>query len=101
MAFRISFFKTPEHRVYSYKPRYYDETREHIKELEEKYHPKESETGRYIPGIGIREAYRRGIDGERRQAGNTRIKGYILLVTLILLFVAAYYLAQLMEPLFR
>jgi len=99
MAFRISFFKTPEHRVYNYKPRYYDETKEHIKELEEKYHPKE--TDKYIPGLGIREAYRKGIEGKRREAGGTKVKGYILLITLILLFVAAYYLAQLFEPLFN
>ncbi len=99
MAFRLTFFKIPEHRVYSYKPRYYDEVKERIQEAEEKYHPKEP--GKYIPGLGIREAYRKGtVEGRKRQAGGTRINGFILFATLILLFIAAYYLAKLFEPLF-
>lgn len=100
MAFRLTFFKIPEHRVYSYKPRYYDEAKERIQEAEEKYHPKESQSGKYIPGLGIREAYRKGVvEGRKRQAGGTKTNGLILFVTLILLFVAAYYLAKLLEPL--
>lgn len=95
MAFRISFFNTPKHRVFTYKPRYYDETKEHIKELKEKYHPKESETGTYIPGLSIREAYRKGIEGNRKDAGGVKVKGYIVFITLIVLFIAAYYIAQL------
>ena len=100
MAFRLTFFSIPKLRVYSYKPRYYDETKEHIQQLEEKYHPKESETGTYIPGLGIREAYRRGIEGQRRQAGGTKVKGYIVIITMIMLFIAAYYIAKLFVPMF-
>ena len=102
MAFRLTFFRIPEHRVYSYKPRFYDEAKERIAEAEEKYHPKENTTGKYIPGLEIREAYRKGIvEGKKKQAGGAGVNRLVLFATLILLFIAAYYLAKLFEPLFQ
>jgi len=91
---RISFFSLPEHRVFTYRPRYYDPTKEHIKELEQKYAKDEEGNKKYIPGLGIREAYRKGIEGERKQAGNMKIKNIILLLSLLAVFVVAYYIAQ-------
>ncbi|MBQ0024589.1 MAG: hypothetical protein KBT00_02550 [Bacteroidales bacterium] len=96
MGIRIGFFSTPQHRVFNYKPRYYDATKEHIKELEEKYSKNEdsSKEKRYIPGAAIQSAYRDGLDGMRREGGNRNLKRIIILVTLAAAMVAAYYLAQ-------
>jgi len=38
------FFKPATHYVFDYKPRYYDERKERLKELDEKYHGKGKET---------------------------------------------------------
>lgn len=97
---RISFFNLPEHRVFTYRPRYYDETKEHIQELEKKYATDENGEKIYVPGMSIREAYRKGIDGKRKQAGNARLKNIILLLSMIAVFVVAYYIAQGMSELF-
>ena len=40
---RISFFPTPEHRVFNYKPRYYDPEKEKLRKIYEKY-------GKVYPG---------------------------------------------------
>lgn len=96
MGIRIGFFSTPQHRVYNYKPRYYDATKEHVKELEEKYAKSgdQTEERRYIPGAAIQRAYRDGLDGMRRESGNKKLKKIIVLVTVLGAMVAAYYLAQ-------
>lgn len=97
MGLRISFFNTPTHRVFNYRPRYYDETKEHIKELEEKYGKTdgtEQEKKRYIPGAAIQSAYRNGLQGERRGSGNGKLKKIIILLSLLAAMIAAYYLAQ-------
>ena len=91
---RISFFNLPEHRVFNYKPRYYDESKEHIDQLRQKYAKDENGERKYIPGMSIREAYRKGIEGERKPAGNAKLKNVILLVSLLAVFVVAYYVAQ-------
>lgn len=103
MGLRISFFNTPSHRVFNYRPRYYDETKEHIQELEEKYGKKEGvqeEERRYIPGAAIQNAYRKGLEGERRSSGNGKIRKLIILVSLLAAMVAAYYLAQCLAEMF-
>lgn len=92
---RISFFSIPEHREFSYKPRYYDPTKEHVKKLEEKYGEEKKSKEHYIPGMAIRKAYHSGdITGKRSNSNGTFLKRIMIFVTLIILFLAAYYLAM-------
>ena len=81
MAFGFKFWHIPEHRVYHYEPRYYDERKEKLEELYKKYGktmPGEEidalakqqgltdETGkRYIPGMHIRGSFRRTYEEKR------------------------------------
>ena len=85
MAFGIKFWHIPEHRVFHYEPRYYDERKEKLEELYKKYGktmPGEEieaiareegltdETGkRYIPGMYIRGSFR---DGSRTRSHTIR-----------------------------
>ena len=115
----ISFLPTPKHRVFHYEPRYWNEQEEKMKERYAKYgkeyDPKtpwegktpevKEEDGRqgearnhlrdgYVPGVLIRDAYRKGLDTDRRKSSVTWLKPVIIAVTLILAFVAVYYFTQ-------
>lgn len=92
---RISFFSLPEHRKFSYKPRYYDPQKEHIKELEEKYGAEKKQPERYIPGMAIRKAYRDGsIQGQTASEGNKLLRRLLVFAGVILAFLVAYFLAK-------
>jgi len=45
----------------------------------------------YVPGILIRDAYRSGIDCNRRKTTNTKLRTIIIIVSLLLAVVAVYY----------
>ncbi len=123
---RISFFPTPEHKVFNYKPRFYDENKEEMKKRYEKYgkqYPGESDSekeitekrenadkfdakeafkkDRYIPGKSIRGSFSKELEEHRKEAGNKKAKKIILYITLAAAFVAAYYLAQGLVTLLR
>jgi len=109
----ISFLPTPKHRVFHYEPRYWNEKEEKMKERYAKYgkeyDPKSPWEGKedaseknetevknhlrdgYVPGILIRDAYRNGIDSNRRKTTNTKLRTIIIVVSLLLAFVAVYY----------
>lgn len=110
----ISFLPTPKHRVFHYEPRYWNEKEEKMKERYAKYgkeyDPKtpwegkdadETEAGKgevknhlrdgYVPGILIRDAYRNGIDSNRRKTTNTKLRTIIIVISLLLAFIAVYY----------
>lgn len=92
---RISFFSIPQHRKFSYKSRYWDPAKEHIKELEEKYGSQQKEPERYVPGKAIRKAYRDGsIQGETVGESNRLLRRLLVFAGVILACLVAYYLAE-------
>ena len=115
MAFGFKFWHIPEHRVFHYEPRYYDERKERIEELYKKYGktmPGEEidamarqeglteDTGkRYIPGMHIRGSFRKTYEEKRlsREKDNapmTIVKRIVLILTLAAVAFAAYYLSK-------
>ncbi len=115
MAFGIKFWHIPEHRVFHYEPRYYDERKERLEELYKKYGktmPGEEieamakkeglvdETGRrYIPGMHIRGSFRQTYEEKRlsKEKDNSPMaiaKKVILILTGIAIAFAAYYLSK-------
>ncbi len=100
MGLKISFFKTPKHRVFHYEPIYYDERKEHREELIEEIKKekalregKEYVNEKYIPGRNIRGKMRNFTENNSRhdmKASTTRI---ISLVSLVVLFILIYYFA--------
>lgn len=101
MGLKISFFKTPQHRVFHYEPRYWDERKER---MEERYKEAEREKalkeGRpwkdenYVPGQNIRGKMKELADANKHHAVKPVISRVITAITLVLLFVLLYYVAD-------
>lgn len=111
MCAKISFFRIPEHRVYNYRPRYYDPRKERLQELYEKYgltpegkkraedefRAEERAEGRsdhYVPGQSIRGAFSKARYENRSEEKRSPLKWIISFVTVAAAMVAAYYLAE-------
>ena len=115
MAFGFKFWHIPEHRVFHYEPRFYDERKERLEEIYKKYGktmPGEEieamarkeglidDTGkRYIPGMHIRGSFREAYEAkrlskEKENSPMSIVKKLILALTLIAIAAAAYYLSK-------
>lgn len=105
MGLRISFFKTPKHRVFNYSPIFYDERKEKLQEriakiqdeMEREKAEKEGlewENKRYIPGKNIRGKFRESRENNRRHAMKTSTSKIIGLISIGILFVLIYYFAN-------
>ena len=115
MAFGFKFWHIPEHRVFHYEPRYYDEHKERLEEIYKKYGKtmpgkeieemarKKGLTGedgrRYIPGMHIRGSFRKTyeekrLSSEKDNSAMSIIKKLILVLTAVALAAAAYLLSK-------
>jgi len=106
MAFRISFFRTPQHRVFNYKPRYWNPEKEafeeRIRQSREKVAAeKRNEDKPYIPGGSIRGSFQRRHEVERRYPARQKIIRAIIVVSLIVIIILALYLTQAFSYLFK
>ena len=115
MAFGFKFWHIPEHRVFHYEPRYYDEKKERLEEIYKKYGKtmpgkeieemarKEGLIGedgrRYIPGMHIRGSFRKTYEEKRLSSEKDNsvmgiVKKLILVLTAVALAAAAYLLSK-------
>jgi hypothetical protein len=109
MGLNLSFFKTPKHRVFNYQPLYYDERKEELqervaraeeaaeKEKREKMglpQKKKKDDPDYVPGRTIRHNFRRSVYSSRRRPGSPFLMRIIVLLSMIVLIVALFYVAQ-------
>lgn len=110
MAIRISFFPTPEHKVFHYEPKYYDPRKERLEQLYEKYgrtpegmkkaeEEIAAETAaekpkNYVPGQNIRGAFSRSLEESRKAEGSQKAKKIFTLITVAAAIIVAYYLAE-------
>ena len=106
MAFQLSFFKTPKHRVFNYRPRYYDPQKERAEELRAMTGSAKnteiiSDTTRLRH---LRSRMHQGFQQiayhNRRHAGNHKVMRFIVLLSLAALLVVLFYFSSLMEVLF-
>lgn len=89
-------FGEQEHRVFHYRPRYYDEEKEALKQKFGKVDgtlDKEKEKGTYVPGSYIKGSLR---DGEysRTRSSSSKVQNVIGLIGLALIFVTLFYIAK-------
>ena len=91
MGFNFNFFGTPEHRVFRYRPRYYDEEKEALKEkFGHVDGSRENDT--YVPGSYIKGSLRNG--NYQRTRSNGKAQRIISIVGLILFFVVLIMIAR-------
>lgn len=84
MGFNFSFFGTQEHRVFNYRPRYYDPEKEALKE---KFgHVDGSKSGEnYSPGSYIKGSLRNGNYQRTKNVSRTQV--IVGIVSMVLFFV--------------
>lgn len=93
--FNFNFFGDREHRVFNYKPRYYDPEKERRKQmfghLDDEIDGEKKE-GKYVPGSHISGSFRGG--NYRKTRGGNRAQSIIGFVGLILFCFVLIYIAK-------
>ena len=95
-GFNFGFFGNQEHRVFNYKPRYYDPEEEERKRMfgdVDGTNEKAKQDGTYVPGSSIRGAWRDG-NYKRTRATQTRTQTIIGLITLLLIAAVLIYITK-------
>jgi len=95
-GFNFGFFGSQEHRVFNYKPRYYDPEEEERKRLfgdVDGCNEKAKQDGKYVPGSSIRGAWRDG-NYKRMRSTQTRAQVIIGLVTMLLVAAVLIYITK-------
>lgn len=111
MGFNFNFFGESEHRVFNYKPVYYDPEKEERKRLfgkvdgsldsdagtptgDDKAGGAETSGANYKPGKYIYGSFRDGNYQRSRSTSSNKVQKIIGLVGLILFFIVLYYIAR-------
>ena len=95
-GFNFGFFGDQEHRVFNYKPRYYDPEEEKRKAMfgdVDGTNEEKKKDGTYVPGASIRGAFRDG-NYKRTRGAASRTQTIIGLVTLLLIAVVLIYITK-------
>ena len=99
--FNFGFFGNQPHRVFNYKPRYYDPEEEKRRQMfgdVDGTNEKARENGEYVPGSSLRGAFRNG-NYQKTRSAMGKAHGIITLVTLVLIVVVLIYMAKFFEML--
>lgn len=91
----FNFFGEREHKVFNYKPIYYDQEKEELKQKFGKVDGSFEKEGKdtYVPGSYIKGSFRDGNYKKSRVSGN-RAQNIIGLIGLLLIFVVLIYIAK-------
>lgn len=96
MAFNFGFFGDQEHRVFNYKPRYYDPEKEERKRIfgdVDGSNDEDREKGTYVPGSSLRGAFRDG-NYKRTRTAATKTQTIISIITLLLIAAVLIYITK-------
>lgn len=92
----FNFFGEPEHKVFDYKPIYYnkeeDERRRRFGAVDGTL-DKEKEEGRYVPGSYIKGSMRDG-GYQKTKSHMTKVQSIIGIISLILIFMVLFFIAK-------
>ena len=106
MALRFGLFKTPKHKVFSYKPLYWDPEKEDLNErikraqaeagiIEASDNPQSTHTHSMIRG-----SFQKAVYENKRHAGNQKFMRVIIILSFAILLVALFYFTKIMEVIF-
>ena len=106
MAFRISFFHTPKHRVFDYKPLYWDPKKEELEERVQKTRSlvaaqKKNENKPYVPGSTIRGSFSKSHEVKRKYPVRQKLIRSVVNISLELIMLAAVDFSQSFSYFFR
>jgi len=108
MAFRFSFFHTPKPRAFNYQPLYFDPVKEKWERRRAQLHAKMGEDKRknpeerlFIPGASIRGSFQRARLDSRSNSGQNKYVRVVVILSLVALMVAIFYLANGFSLLFK
>ena len=94
MGFNFGFFGTPEHRVFNYKPRYYDEEKDELRKKFGKVDGSlEGKDKEYVPGSYLKGSFMDG-NYQRQKSEGSRMQKLIGMVALLLAIVALIFIAK-------
>lgn len=82
--FNIGFFGTSEHRVFNYRPRYYDEKKEELKQKFGKVDGSMEDKENYVPGSYIRGSFR---NNSKKSPEKNKLQKIVGMVSMVLVFV--------------
>ena len=88
--FNFGIFGEQEHRVFNYRPRYYDPEKEAVKEKFAEVDGS-AEKKEYVPGTYLKGAFRRE---NRYRTVNSRVRTFIGLAGLLMIIVILIYIAK-------
>ncbi len=91
------FFKTPKHRVFEYKPLYYDPRKEALDEKIEQQRRRDA--GEYVPGDHVRKGFNRIRFESKRSSGTNPLVRFLTIVGLAGLIAALLYFTDVMQVL--
>ena len=96
MGFNFNFFSETEHRVFNYKPIYFDPEKEERRRFFGDHGQEGKAAGEepYTPGKYIQGSFRDGNYQRLRTSSSTKAQKVIGIVGLVLFFVVLYYIAQ-------
>lgn len=107
MALRFSFFKTPKHKVFTYRPLYYDPVKEEFNERVARIRTSMEEENRtrqerlHYPGRSIRGSFQKALYQNRRHAGDNKYVRMVMILSVVALLIAVFYFADGLGFLFR
>lgn len=97
--FNFGFFGNQPHRVFNYKPRYYDPEEEQRRQIfgeVDGSNEKARKEGSYVPGSSLRGAFRNG-NYQKTRSSMGAAHGIITVVTLILIVLVLVYISKFFE----
>ena len=96
----FNMFGDQEHRVFDYKPIYYDKEKDELHKMfgtadgsKDKETEQQKEKGTYVPGTYLQGSFRDG-NYQRTRSSSGRASNIIGIVGLVLIFVVLYYIAK-------
>ncbi|HPV88245.1 MAG TPA: hypothetical protein PKU85_03405 [Bacteroidales bacterium] len=99
MALKISFFNTPKHRVFNYKPRFWnpekEEFEERVRRAREKAGLEKGDENRpYVPGSSIRGSFQKRHEVVRRLPKRQKLIRFVFIITIAIILIMALYFSK-------
>ena len=111
MALNISFFKTPKHKVFTYRPIFYDPEKERLEErrkARDAAREAEGVEGSEVterrqldyPGKNIRGSFQKSLYENRRHVATNSFTRIVVILSILLLFILIFYFSDGLAMLF-